>query len=298
MKSPGTDTSSDRLQLMETFVRIVDAGSLSAAAAQLQSTQPTISRRLKSLEESLGVRLLQRSTHAMRMTVDGERCYDGAKELLANWAAFEASIRGDQEEPEGTLRVAMPHAFGQDRFVIPLAEYLNANPRANVEWRLQDVVRDFIGSGIDCAVQVGEPHDPSVVAIKLAEIPRMVAAAPSVIEGKRSSNIEDLASLPWLALQTYYRNEVVLTHYKTGKTARIAINPRLSTDSLFALRSAAVMGLGACLGSAWLLEQDIAAGKLVQLAPQWQPAALPVYLIYPYARYYPSRLLRFIDTMK
>ena len=83
----------DRIELMQTFVRIVEAGSLSAAAAQTLSTQPTVSRRLQALERSLGVRLLQRSTHAMKLTEDGERCYVRAKELLANWAAFGTAAR-------------------------------------------------------------------------------------------------------------------------------------------------------------------------------------------------------------
>ena len=78
---------SDRLELMQTFVRIVEAGSLSAAAAQMLTTQPTVSRRLQALERALGVRLLQRSTHAMKPTEDGERCYARAKELLADWDA-------------------------------------------------------------------------------------------------------------------------------------------------------------------------------------------------------------------
>src|SRR5205085_1628299 len=88
--SPAT---ADRLALMQTFVRIVEAGSLSAAAAQIGATQPTISRRLQALERTLGVRLLQRSTHSMNLTEDGQRCFDGARELLLNWAAFDSVLR-------------------------------------------------------------------------------------------------------------------------------------------------------------------------------------------------------------
>jgi DNA-binding transcriptional LysR family regulator len=265
----------------------------------MHSTQPTISRRLQALERSLGVRLLQRSTHVMRMTVDGERCFERAKELLANWASFEADLRGAGEAPEGTLRVVAPHAFGQEKFVGPLAEFLRGHPRVNVEWLLQDEVRDFIAAGIDCAIQVGEPTDPAVVAIKLAEVPRIVVAAPSVLGGGAvPDEAADLAALPWLALRTYYRNEVALTHDVTGETQRVAIRPRVSTDSLYALRSAALMGLGACVGSAWLLADDLAQGHLLHLAPHWRAAPLPVYLTYPQARFYPSRLLRFVALMR
>lgn len=289
----------DRLQLMETFVCIVEAGSLSAAAKQLGATQPTVSRRLQALERAMGVRLLQRSTHTMRLTLDGERCFERAKSLLASWAAFEAELRGARDEPEGTLRVVVPHAFGQHKFVELLAAFLNLHPRVNVDWLLRDNLRDFIGSGIDCAIQVGEPTDPNAVAIKLAEVPRIVVAAPQLLGGAPPPQHADaLAALPWLALRTYYRDELTLTHRGSGDTRRVPIQPRMSTDSLYALRSAALLGLGACVGSAWLLADDLATGRLLHLAPQWEAAPLPVYIAYPHARFYPSRLMRFVEWMR
>lgn len=294
-----SEGASQRFELMETFVRIVEAGNLSAAAAQMRTTQPTISRRLQALERSLGVRLLQRSTHTMRLTVDGERCFKRAKELLASWASFEADVRGAQEEPEGLLRVAVPHAFGQHRLVEPLATYLNDHPRVSVEWLLRDDVRDFIANGIDCAIQVGEPSDPAVVAIRLSNVDRIVAASPSLLEnGRVPTEPEELMSLPWLALRTYYRTELTLTHEETGERRCITISPRMSTDNLYALRNAALLGIGACASSAWLLADDLAAQRLVHLAPKWRAAALPVYLIYPHAQFYPSRLVRFITLMR
>ncbi|WP_175983557.1 LysR family transcriptional regulator [Burkholderia vietnamiensis] len=293
------DGAGYRFELMETFVRIVEAGSLSAAAAQLHTTQPTVSRRLQALERSLGMRLLQRTTHAMRLTVDGERCFTRAKELLAGWAAFEADLRGAQEEPDGLLRVAVPHAFGQERFVAPLAQFLRGYPRVSVEWLLQDEVRDFVGSGIDCAIQVGEPSDPGVVAIRLTKVPRFVVAAPSVLDRAAvPADPDALAALPWLALCTYYRNELTLTHAVTGDTRRIAIRPRVTTENLYALRSAALLGVGACVGSSWLLADHLARGELVHLAPDWQASPLPVYLTYPHAQFYPSRLVRFVAMMR
>jgi DNA-binding transcriptional LysR family regulator len=291
--------AADRMVLLETFVRIVEAGSLSAAAAQLGSTQPTVSRRLQALERSLGVRLLQRSTHAMKLTEDGTRCYERAKELIASWQHFESEMRGASDEPTGLLRVVVPHAFGQQQLVGPLAGYLQRYPRMTVEWLLQDRTPDFIAEGIDCAIQVGEVRDPSVVALRLCEVPRIVVAAPALVEGAPPpSQPQELAQLPWLALRTYYRDEVVLTHSTTGERARFPIRPRLSTDSLYALRSAAMLGLGAGIASAWVLSEDLASGRLVHLAPQWQAAPLPVHLVYPPARFYPARLRRFIETMR
>ena len=289
----------DRLALLETFVRIVEAGSLSAAAPLLRTTQPTVSRRLRALEHALGVPLLQRSTHGMRLTLDGERGYERARTLLADWAAFEADMGGAGAEPEGLLRVAVPHAFGQDRFVAPLAGFLRAWPRVTVEWLLEDVVDDARARGIDCVVQVGQPTDPSMVAIRLAAVPRIVVAAPALLAAHPAPQDPGaLAALPWLALRTYYRDELVLTHAVTGESRTVPLRSRLATDSLYALRSAALRGLGACAGSSWLLADDVARGDLVHLAPQWQPAALPIWITYPQARHYPSRLLRFVEAMR
>jgi DNA-binding transcriptional LysR family regulator len=289
----------DRMMLVETFVRIVDAGNLSAAARLLGTTQPTISRRLKSLERSLGVRLLQRSTHAMKLTEDGARCYARAKELIEGWQAFESEIRGVADEPTGTLRVVMPHAFGQQQLIAPLVTYLQDYPRVNVDWLLHDRMPDFIAEGIDCAIRVGEIRDESVVAVRLGEVPRIVVASPVVLEGvELPAQPEELARLPWIALRTFYLDEVALTHRATGETVRFPIRPRLSTDSLHALRNAALLGAGAAISSTWLVQEDIAAGRLIQLMPEWQAAPLPIYLVYPAARFYPAKLRRFMESMR
>jgi DNA-binding transcriptional LysR family regulator len=293
----------DRMMLVETFVRIVDAGSLSAAARLLETTQPTISRRLKTLEKSLGVRLLQRSTHAMKLTDDGMRCYTRARELITGWQEFESEIRGAGEEPVGLLRVIAPHAFGQQQLVAPLAEYLQRYPKMTVDWTLHDRTPDFIAEGIDCAIRVGDIPDPSVVAIRLGEVPRIVVCAPAVLADTLAgaalpTHPDGLAALPWIAVSSFYRNEVALTHRHSGETVRIAIQPRMFTDNLYAMRSAALLGVGAALGSSWALREELAAGRLVQLTPEWEAAPLPIHLIYPPARFYPARLRRFIDIMK
>ena len=295
----GRAGGADRVELMQTFVRIVEAGSLSAAAALLGTTQPTVSRRLQMLERSLGLRLLQRSTHHMKLTEDGERCFARAKELVTSWEAFEADLRGTGEEPEGTLRVLVPHAFGQQMMVGPLADFLERYTGMKVHWFLQDREPDFIAEGIDCAIHVGELQDPSNVAILLTDVPRVVVASPELLrERPMPVHPSDLMALPWLALTTFYRTELTLTHSETHEAVRITFDPRMSTDNLFALRSAALQGLGVGASSAWVMAEDISQGRLIQLVPQWRSTALPMYLIYPYAKYYPARLRRFIEAMR
>lgn len=300
--APEAYASFDRVALLQTFVRIVEAGSLSAAAIQMSTTQPTVSRRLQALERSLGLPLLQRSTHKMKLTEDGERCFERAKELLASLETLEADLRGADDQPSGTLRVVVPHAFGQEQLVAPLATYLTRYPRVSVEWLLHDGPHSFVSEGIDCAIQVGAVTDPTVVALRLAEVPRIVVAAPSVLGGAaapaRPTHPSQLAALPWLALRTYYRGEITLTHAGSGERIALPLRPRVSTDSLYALRSAAVRGLGVCVASAWLLSDDLAARRLVRLVPDWQADPLPVHLVYPKAPFYAARLRRFVEIMR
>lgn len=291
--------AADRLELMQTFVRIVDAGSLSAAAAQMLSTQPTVSRRLQALEKLLGVRLLQRSTHAMRLTEDGARCYARAKTLIADWEALAADLRDTAQSASGLLRVVVPHAFGQTQLVGPLVDFLRTQTAVDVEWLLRDQPPDFIGQGIDCAIQVGEVTDPAVVAIRLAEVPRIVVGARSALPGgAMPGHARELGALPWLAFQTYYRHQITLQHLSTGELCELALRPRLSSDSLYPLRTAALQGLGVGVFSAWLVQDDLAAGRLLHLVPQWQAPPLPVHLVYPYAQQYPARLRRFVELMR
>ncbi|MBV8603645.1 MAG: LysR family transcriptional regulator [Pelomonas sp.] len=289
----------DRLELMQTFVRIVDAGSLSAAARQMASTQPTISRRLAWLETMLGLKLLQRSTHAMKLTADGERCYAHAKSLLEAWDAVESDLRGAKDTPRGHLRVMAPHAFGQQLLVEPLAAFLRANPEVSVDWLLLDRQADFIAEGIDCAIRVGAVEEPGLVAVRLAEVPRILVAKPGLWgDGAPPQHPHELARLPWLSLIQFYRDMLELREIDGSGVERIAIKPRMSTDSLYAARSGLLEGLGAALVSAWLVVDELASGRLVQLAPAWEAAPLPVHLLYPHARLYPARLREFAAVMK
>ena len=254
----------DRVELMHTFVRIVEAGSLSHAARLLGTTQATISRRLQSLESLLGTKLLLRTTHAMKLTDDGERCYQHAKRLIDAWVTLEDELNQAGDEPVG--------------------------------WMLNDKTVNFLSDNIDCAIRVGAEVDPATVSVLLAEVPRCIVAAPSLLTGTRIDTPQQLATLPWVALSLFYQHEVVVS--SQGATERVAIAPRLYTDSLYVARNTALAGLGVTMISSWTVEEDIRQGRLVQLLPDWQPAPLPVHLVYPWARYYPARLRAFLQLMR
>ncbi|MDT0638089.1 LysR family transcriptional regulator [Citrobacter werkmanii] len=289
----------DRVELMRTFVRIVEAGSLSAAAKQMGTTQATVSRRLQSLETLLGVKLIMRTTHAMKLTDDGERGYQHAKNIIDAWLALEDGLNVTEDEPVGTLRVRAPHAFGQQQLLEPLLQFLSRYPQLSVEWMLNDKTVDFLSDNIDCAIRVGAEVDPATISVLLAEVPRSMVASPVLLEQYGEiSHPEQLSVLPWIAVNTFFQHSVSLLHQARNEPVTLTISPRLSTDSIYVARNAALAGLGVTIVSSWMVEEDIANGRLVMLLPEWRAASLPVHLVYPWARYYPTRLRKFLALMK
>jgi DNA-binding transcriptional LysR family regulator len=195
--------------------------------------------------------------------------------------------------------VLVPHAMGQEQLIAPLSGYLHRYPGVAVEWLLHDYRPDFIAEGIDCAIQVGQVDDPTVVAVKLGDIARIAVASPGLMQGRPvPSHARELASLPWMALRTFYRDEVRLNAVTGGEVCSFPIKPRLSTDSLYAMKNAALEGVGACIASKWVVVDDIASGRLVHLAPDWIGTPLPIYLVYPHARFYPAKLSRFLEAVR
>ena len=296
---PNVAAAADRIELLLTFVRIVQTGSLSAAAARMGTTQPTVSRRLQQLERTCSVQLLQRSTHAMRMTEDGQRFYERAKELLEGWDALESDLRGVRAEVRGLLRVAVPNVFGQKHLVGPLAAFMRRHPRMTVEWLLHHGSVDFAARGIDCAIRVGELTDSSLVAIRLADVPRKLVVAPELLEEHgKPKHPRDLASFPWLAIPAFYRRQVMLRHVRTRESAEVSFQPRLTTDNLFALTNAALERLGLAVVSEWIVREHLARGTLVELLPEWRPSPVPVSVLYPHAPHHPARLRLFVEVMR
>ena len=289
----------DRIELMRTFIRIVEAGSLSSAARQLETTQATVSRRLQSLESMLGSRLILRTTHAMKLTDDGERCYQHARQVVDAWLALEDEMSIADDRPVGVLRVRAPHAFGQQQLLGPLVSFLQRYPQLAVEWMLNDKTVDFLSDNIDCAIWVGAEVDPATVSVLLAEVPRSLVVAPELLSRYPALAIpQDLSRLPWVAISTFYQHEVELQHQEDSRELSFGIVPCLSTDSVYVARNTALAGLGAAIVSSWAVTEDIAAGRLIEPFPQWRASPLPVHLVYPWARYYPTRLRKFLDLMR
>jgi DNA-binding transcriptional LysR family regulator len=283
--------------LMQTFIRIAEAGNLSSAAVQLGLSQPTVSRRLGALEGTLGVRLIHRTTHAMQLTEAGNKCLARAKELLNEWERLGVELRDGADTPEGVLRVVAPHAFGQQQLLAPVVKCLARYPKLTIEWLLDDGPVRFVEDAVDCVIRAGRVEEDAVVARRLFDVPRIVVAAPSVAATASAiTRPSQLAKLPWVALVTYYRNSIKLENER-GDKATVSFRPRFVTDNLFALRTALLAGLGVGVLSDWVVQADVASGALVHLLDRWHSRPLSVHLAYPRAPFYSAKLRAFLGVL-
>ncbi len=288
----------DRILLLTTWVRIVEAGSLSAAAKQLKTTQPTVSRRLQSLEQIFKCKLMLRTTHQLKLTDEGDTCYQYAKQLLEQWSILEDSVGSDTTKIKGRLRVRAPHAFGQQQLIKPLMEYLTLYPEMRIDWLLNDTSPDFLADNIDCAIHVGAITNPNVVAKLIGYVPRIIVAAPEVI--KEHGDVKDISELqqwPWIAVSTFYNHELVLKNTRSNALSVLDLDPILSTDNLYSALECIKGGLGIGAISSWLVKPYLLTGQLVHMAEHWQADPLPVYFVYPYSNYYAKRLRLFMEVM-
>jgi len=296
----------DRISLLQTFLQVAEAGSFSAAAQQLGTTQPTVSRRLQMLESLLGARLVERSTRGLRLTEEGRRCVAQARVLIDGWNSLSEDMGEDNQPLTGRLRVRVPHAFGQFQLMEVLAGFMKKHPGLSVEWMLQDELPDFSREAVDCSVVVGHVERPELIMVPLAEVPRVLVAAPELAERlpqglqerAPADIIDALQALPWLALTTFYREEVQLRPQQGGEVLTIPLDFRFGTDSLFALVEAARQGLGLAAVSHWAVLKDLAEGRLVRVLPQWCAMPLPFSLVFPSRRHQPARLRAFAALMR
>lgn len=290
--------SSDRLELLNTFIHIVDTGSLSAAARQLNITQATVSRRLKTLELIMGATLLFRNTHTLKLTDCGYLCYEKANLLLSNWDSLQDVLNISKKSPSGLLKLRVPHAFGQIQLLQAVFDFMKENPKVDIEWTLSDELPNFLKEQLDCSIYVGSKLDPNHIAIPLGEVPRIIVASPSIIDRVKLKNLSCLSDLPWISLSTFYKFDVSLKNIQTHQSQEISIAPRFFTDNLFSLKESVLHGVGAAVISSWMVTNELKSGELIHLFPDWESNALPVYILYPYSSYYPERLKSFINKIK
>ena len=282
---------------MQTFVRAVDGGSLSAAARALGKSLAAVSRTMTHLEERLGVRLLHRSTRKLTLTEAGASYFDSAKRLLAEIEEAELSLGGRIAAPHGTLTVTAPLLFGRLHVAPVIAEMLEKNRDVAADLLLVDRNVSLVEEGIDVAVRIGRLDDSALVARLLGEVPRVVCASPAYLRRHGTPRIpEELREHECLRFSGLTPGRE-WTFIRDGKEVRTAVGGRFSCNVGEPVIDAARAGAGVMMALGYQVADDLAAGRLVRVLENFETPPLPVNAVYHSPRLMAARVRVFLDLL-
>ena len=290
------------LRAMRLFVSVVQSGSLSSAGRQLGLSPASVSRHVKSLEESLGVRLLNRTSRKLTLTEAGEIYYRQAEQILHQIAEANESVAQLQTAPRGTLRVHSRKLIAHQYIVPALPEFLAQYPEIKLELLLSNYPVDLVERNVDVDIRIGKMLDLSLVARKLASSERLVCAAPAYLE--RHPEIEHPADLAVHNCLTYRLNmgrNIWRFVGSENTLTEVPVSGNFQSDNGQALLVATKAGLGIALMPDWSIRDDLASGRLKHLLPDYRATHMEfengVYAVYQKSRHMSAKVRLFIDFL-
>ena len=284
----------DLLGSMKVYVLAVEKGSLSAAATACDISATMAGNHLRTLEKRLGMQLLNRTTRRQHLTPFGEDYYQRCKEILRLVAETDEQAQQQQLAPAGKLRVTAPVSFGTEALMPALSDYLGRYPQVSIDLVLSDRVTDLLEEGFEAAIRVGPVPDSALIARPLAPYRLMICASPEYLARRGTpvmpdelSQHECLSFSPSAAAHWRLQDQEHI--------CRVPVSGLLQVNQGQALRVAALQGMGIVLQPAILLEDDVRAGRLVQLFPHHQLPTRPMSILYLPDRYRSPKLRSFVD---
>jgi DNA-binding transcriptional LysR family regulator len=285
----------DKLRAMATFVRIVDGGSLTAAADSLRTSLPSVVRSLAALEAALDVRLLNRTTRRIALTDEGREYYERSKRVLADVDDAETAMSARRKAPRGRLRVTAPVMFGRMHVAPLLTDFVLKYPALQIEVLLVDRVVDLVEEGIDVGVRIGHLPDSSLVALPVGQTRRLTCASPAYLRRVGiPRSLADVAAHRCVS-STGLAQGNGWTFSAHAKPIYVAVNNALISNQIDAALDACLRGVGLGQFLCYQVRAALAGGKLRRVLREHEPAPLPIHVIYPHTRLLSSNVRAFVD---
>jgi len=290
----------DTFRAMQLFARVVHDGSLSAAGREFGLSPGSVSRQISALEESLGARLLNRTSRKLTLTEPGEVYLRHAEQILHQVDAANSSVSRLQLAPRGTLRVHSRILVGAMHLVPALPEFLRRYPEIKVDLLMSNAEIDLVERNVDVDIRIGKLSDSSLVARKLTGSERVVCAAPAYLDRHaRIREPRDLAGHNCLTYRINMGRTVWRFRQRTGELIEVPASGTLQADYGPALRAAALAGVGIALMPDWAVREDLRADRLRRLFRKYQVSHVEfdngVYAVYQQSRYLSPKVRLFID---
>jgi DNA-binding transcriptional LysR family regulator len=290
--------SVDRLVAMETFIRVVDTGSFSAAARQLRVGQPAVSKTVAQLEDRLGVQLLLRSTQGLTPTEAGQNFYERAKRAIEEADEAELVARGASASLSGNLRISAAVTFARLHVVPRLAHFLAEHPALEIEAVLDDQNINLIESGIDVALRMGSLADSALIARKIGQSQRRVLGTPAYFEkhGEPRAPAELAAHQ---AIVYDVRGGGTVWTFRRGSTeTSVTVSGRVRITAAEGVREAVLGGMGLAVASEWMFAPELKRGLVKTVLEEWTLPPMELWAVVPTGRRASAKARAFVTFIE
>ena len=287
----------DRFAGMETFVRVVETGSFSAAGRLLRVGQPAISKTIAQLEQRLGVKLLTRSTRGLSPTEAGQNYYERAKRALEEADEADFAARGAGTGLTGRLRMSAAVTFARIHLIPQLAAFLAEHPHLNLDVVLDDRTVDLVQEGIDVAFRMGTLADSSLTARRIGRSPRFVLGTPAYFE--RAGTPKSPADLAAHQVVVYTSDgENRAWHFRqAGSETSVVLKGRLNVSAAEGVRAAVLANLGLTLASAWMFP-ELQSGEVRAVLTEWELPSIDLWAVFPTGRVATAKARAFVSYIE
>ena len=281
----------DKFEAMRVFCSVIEAGSFVAAAERSGLSTTAVSRLVAQLEMQLNVRLINRTTRRMNPTNEGFAYFERCTQLLADLEEAEASVSGEARHPRGRLRLTAPIALASLRLAPAFAAFCRTYPEITLDVVLSDGVADFVEEGLDLAIRVGRVGSENLVARHIGETALLIAASHDYLT--RTGNPGHPEDLLRHACFTYTYSATGNQWQfedEAGQSVSVRIGGPVNANNGMLLAEMAAAGSGIVLAPCFILQPLIAAGRLVQVLPEWKQRRLPIHVVYPTRRHLSAKV--------
>lgn len=287
----------DRFDTLTLYVRIVELGSFTRAAGELNVPRATATYAIKALEARLGARLLERTTRQVRTTTDGQAFYERSRQLLLDLEDAESSVSAVAANPQGSQRVDL-HGVHATQIILPrIADFRSRYPRIDLAVSCGDRLVDLVAEGIDCVVRAGTPRDSSLVVRRLASMPEIVCASPAYLArfGVPRHPRELSAHEAVGFFSSTHDVRYPFTFVIDGTVVEYTAKSWIAVNEAQCYTTCALQGCGLIQVPRFRIESELGDGRLVQVLADWPCPALQLSALYPYHRQSSPRVRAFID---